>query len=102
MNQSGFHGMSGICSCYSGESIISNPLLRKLAELRPTSLRVAQERVSGLPEMLHEDLAELLDALIQDTKGADFCALFQQFLKPCFFCILKIVDAKITRVRWWF
>jgi len=62
-----------------GESIISNPLLRKLAELRPTSLRVAQERVSGLPEMLHEDLAELLDALIQEIAAA--CKDLS--LRPC-------------------
>jgi len=93
-----------ICYCYPGESIISNPLLRKLAELRPTTLRVAHERVSGLPEMLHKDLAELLDALIQDTKkGVDFWRPFsQQFSKPCFLLLLK--DSRCEnnyRVRWW-
>ena len=88
-----------ICYCYPGESIISNPLLRKLAELRPTTLRVAHERVSGLPEMLHKDLAELLDALIQDTKrGVDFLRLFPTVFETLFFVgFLKIlVDAKIT------
>ena len=78
--------VSAFVTCYPGESIISNPLLRKLAELRPTTLRVAQERVSGLPEMLHKDLAELLDALIQDTKrGLPFCVLFPTVFETLFF-----------------
>lgn len=49
-----------------GESIISNPLLRSLAEQRPRSVADAQQRVPGLPQMLQRELGQLLQALVEE------------------------------------
>lgn len=50
-----------------GESIISNPVLRALAEQRPCSLAEAQ-RLPGLPQTLQQDLGELLQALVEEIQ----------------------------------
>jgi len=56
----------GIC----GEAILPNPVLRRFAELRPTSVAAARARVEGLPAALAEDL---IAAAVDETKR--FCTL---------------------------
>ncbi|CAK9110893.1 unnamed protein product [Durusdinium trenchii] len=53
-----------------GEAIISNPILRALAEVRPSSVLAAQQHVPGLPALLHQDLAQVLEALIGEINGS--------------------------------
>ncbi|CAE7596939.1 WRN, partial [Symbiodinium sp. CCMP2456] len=50
-----------------GESLVSNPVLRMLAEIRPSSVRVAQQTVPGLPQLRTEPLASLLEALVSEV-----------------------------------
>eukprot|EP00435_Cladocopium_sp_Y103_P011749 s42_g3.t1 len=50
-----------------GESIISNPLLRTLAEQRPRSVADAQQ-LPGLPQTLQRELRDLLEALVEEIK----------------------------------
>ena len=56
-----------------GESLVSNPVLRMLAEIRPSSVQAAQQTVPGLPLLLTEQLASLLEALVSEVNKLPAC-----------------------------
>ncbi|CAJ1380258.1 unnamed protein product [Effrenium voratum] len=53
-----------------GEAIISNPILRSLAKIRPASVLAAQHYVPGLPSLMNKDISDLLQALVEEVNKA--------------------------------
>lgn len=51
-----------------GECLLSNPVLRRFAELRPSGLEDAHARVEGLPGVLGDETAALLRALLEEIQ----------------------------------
>ncbi|CAE8639576.1 unnamed protein product [Polarella glacialis] len=52
-----------------GESIVSNAVLKRLAEVRPPTVEAALQVVEGLPSCLGTDLAELFEALVAELRS---------------------------------